>query len=227
MLRRYAPAWVHTGAFTLAAVAGSINAVAWLGEEHKGITHVTGALTEASTRAARLDGAAAFHSAAVILAFLAGAVASGVLIRDSSLKFGRRYGAGLIVEGLLLYAAFAARTQDVAVGDYLAAAACGLQNALATSFSGAVLRTTHMTGVVTDLGVLLGHALRRNEVDWGRLWLYVALLAGFSSGGAVGAVASAHLGASALLIPATVVTCAGSAYWAWVQLGRRTPDDRG
>lgn len=213
-MRRYAPSWVYGGAWSLAAVAGAVNAVAWLGVEHKGITHVTGALTEASTRVARLDLPAAGHSLAVIASFLVGALVSGVLIGDASLRLGRRYGIGLLVEGALLVAAYLARAHlDVAGADHLAAAACGLQNALATSFSGAVLRTTHMTGVVTDLGLMLGHALRGRPIDGWRLWLYLALLGGFAAGGVAGALASARLGPAALLPPAGVVLAGGVAHW--------------
>ncbi len=218
MLRPYAPAWVLGSAFALAAIAGSINAVAWLGVEHKGITHVTGALTEASTRAAALQAAPALYSLTVVAAFMAGSVISGLLIRDPTLRFGRRYGVGLVLESLLLVGAFVARDAErVFAADLLAAMACGLQNALATSFSGAVLRTTHMTGVVTDLGLLLGHALRRQQVDWARFWLYLALITGFVAGGAGGAIASDVLGARALLLPAAAVGSGGLAYWGWVQ----------
>ncbi len=218
MLRQYTPAWVLGSAFALAAIAGSINAVAWLGVEHKGITHVTGALTEASTRAAALQAAPAIYSLTVVAAFMAGSVISGLLIRDPTLRFGRRYGVGLVLESLLLVGAFVARDAErVFAADLLAAMACGLQNALATSFSGAVLRTTHMTGVVTDLGLLLGHALRRQQVDWARFWLYLALITGFVAGGAGGAIASDVLGARALLLPAAAVGSGGLAYWGWVQ----------
>jgi uncharacterized membrane protein YoaK (UPF0700 family) len=43
--------------------------------------------------------------------------------------------------------------------------ACGLQNAMATGYSGAVIRTTHVTGIVTALGIAVGLAARRERVD--------------------------------------------------------------
>merc|ERR1711981_773115 len=42
---------------------------------------------------------------------------------------------------------------------FLAAAACGLQNAMTTHWGGAVTRTTHVTGLFTDVGLLLGRLL--------------------------------------------------------------------
>ena len=38
----------------------------------------------------------------------------------------------------------------------LVAAACGLQNAMCTSHFGGIVRTSHVTGTVTDLGSILG-----------------------------------------------------------------------
>lgn len=34
----------------------------------------------------------------------------------------------------------------------LVSCGCGIQNAMCTTFSGAVVRTTHMTGITTDIG---------------------------------------------------------------------------
>lgn len=217
MFARFAPVWVYAGAFSLAAIAGATNAVAWLGSQHKGITHVTGALTEASTRAASLNLMSVLHSLAVVGAFLVGAIVSGLLVHDGAIKLGRRYGVGLLLEALLLCLAYVVRDhRGAAVSDYLAASACGLQNALATSFSGTVLRTTHMTGVVTDLGLLLGHAMRKKKVEWGKLWIYLCLLSGFSVGGIVGAFGSTHVGPAALLLPASAAAFLGVVYIVWL-----------
>ena len=41
--------------------------------------------------------------------------------------------------------------------------AMGLQNGLATYYSNAVIRLTHITGMISDIGMLLGEAVRRKE----------------------------------------------------------------
>ncbi len=41
--------------------------------------------------------------------------------------------------------------------------AMGLQNALFTNFSGAVVRTTDVTGLMTDIGLIIGHYVRGKE----------------------------------------------------------------
>ena len=64
------------------------------------------------------------------------------------------YGLALILNSsLLVTAAFIpGRLLPVC----LVAAACGLQNAMCTSHFGAIIRTTHVTGTVTDIGSTLG-----------------------------------------------------------------------
>lgn len=43
---------------------------------------------------------------------------------------------------------------------YPLAVACGMQNGMVTTWSGAVVRTTHFTGTITDTGLVIGHWLR-------------------------------------------------------------------
>ncbi len=85
---------------------------------------------------------------------------SGFLIQDSTLQLGRRYGVALLLESLLLCAAVPLLYRDNSFGIYSASCACGLQNAMVSTYSGAVVRTTHLSGMFTDLGIFLGHAIR-------------------------------------------------------------------
>jgi uncharacterized membrane protein YoaK (UPF0700 family) len=86
-------------------------------------------------------------------------------------------------------------------GVYSAACACGLQNAMVSTYSGAVVRTTHVSGMFTDLGIFLGHALRGLPVDSRRLRLCYLITSGFLCGGIGGAVAFRCSGYAALFIP--------------------------
>jgi hypothetical protein len=63
-------------------------------------------------------------------------------------------------------------------GMYLAACACGLQNAMISTYSGAVVRTTHLSGMFTNLGIFL----RGLPVDARRLSLCVTVVSGFLCG---------------------------------------------
>jgi uncharacterized membrane protein YoaK (UPF0700 family) len=72
----------------------------------------------------------------------------------------------------------------------------GLQNALVTKLSGGVVRTTHLTGTVTDLGIELGRLLYWNRdrdasrfvrADRDRIAVLAGLLAAFLGGAITGA----------------------------------------
>jgi uncharacterized membrane protein YoaK (UPF0700 family) len=78
----------------------------------------------------------------------------------------------------------------------------GLQNAVITKISKAEIRTTHVTGLVTDLGIELGklfYVNRNNNTDKvlanrPKLRTLVLLISSFSFGGLVGAITFKYLG---------------------------------
>jgi uncharacterized membrane protein YoaK (UPF0700 family) len=197
----------------LTAVAGWVNAVAVASAYHA-VTHMTGTVHSVSLEFSRGNTEVALRAAAVVLFFFLGATLSGVIIRQPTLHAGQRYGVALMVEGALLAGAWVGLRSGSVAGEVLSAVACGLQNAMATSYSGAVVRTTHMTGVVTDLGINIGHWLARQPVEWFRVRLHLTLLLGFATGGAVGALVHAQLGPASLLVPAAVVFVSGGVYTA-------------
>ncbi|NUS38672.1 MAG: DUF1275 domain-containing protein [Lysobacter sp.] len=206
------PRWIWIGAGALAAVAGMVNVVGFLGFEHQAITHLTGTTTLLGAAVARGDGIAAARLLGAALAFLAGAAFGGLLIQDSTARIGRRYGVALAIESALLFAALPMFEQQRLAGPLLAAAACGLQNALATSVSGAVVRTTHVSGMFTDLGIGLGHALRGLPLPTRRLALCMLVIACFFGGSVIGALLFLRIGYRALLLPAAVTGVAGLGY---------------
>lgn len=200
--------------------AGCINAVGFLGVHHQAISHLTGTVSNLGIGLVGDDFTALRHVAATLGFFFAGCVLSAMIIRQSALQAGRRYGVALAAEsGLLVGATYFLRHGAIA-GDHLAAMACGLQNAMATSYSGAVIRTTHMTGIVTDLGIALGLLARGEKVDWRRVELYAVLLGGFLAGGVLGALGFARFGYDTLLFPAAITGVSGVGYVAFKQFAR-------
>lgn len=208
LLKRHAPGWVYAGALLLTAVAGCVNAIAVLHAYHA-VTHMTGTLASVSLEFAQGHARVGVRAIAVVFCFFIGATLSGVIVQQPSLHAGRRYGVALMLEGALLVGAWFGLRNGLVMGEVLSAIACGLQNALATSYSGAVVRTTHMTGVVTDLGIAIGQWLAQQPVEWVRVRLLLVLLLGFTLGSALGAVATPALGPQTLLIPAAVVFVTG------------------
>lgn len=92
---------------------------------------------------------------------------------------------------------------------------------MASSYYGLVIRTTHVTGLVTDIGVMLGQWIRHRRVRAWKLFLLVSILGGFVCGGIAGAVAYAWLGVLALSFASAACLAAGIAYIAWRHLARR------
>lgn len=207
------PRWVLIGAGVLAFVAGVVNAVGFLGVAHQAITHLTGTTTQVGIAIATGDTGGVLHLGGVVLAFLAGAMLSGVIIGNSALRLGRRYGVVLTLESALLLVAMILLDWGSSGGDLLASAACGLQNAMASSYSGAVLRTTHLSGTITDIGILLGHWLARLPVDIRRLRLLCLLVFGFASGAVVGSLLFTRYGYAALYLPIVLTGFTGASYW--------------
>lgn len=217
------PPWVWSGAWLLAFIAGIVNVVGLLGFEHQAITHLTGNTTLLAAAAATADLPATLHFAALVGAFVAGCAISGFIIQDSTLQLGRRYGVALALVSLLLFASIPLLQGGSAFGMYAAACACGLQNAMASTYSGAVVRTTHVSGMFTDLGIFLGHALRGTPVDTRRLRLCVLVISGFFCGGVLGALAFGRFGYLSLSFPATLTAAVALAYGGYrLHRGRAT-----
>lgn len=207
---RHTPMWISLGGSWLAFNAGYINAVGFLQVHEQGLTHLTGQVTRAGIELAEGHVSSAGHAASLVLCFFLGAIISGVIIRRSELaERGTPYGWAMLVEAALLGISACLVINGVSWGGSVAAVAAGLQNALATSYSGAVVRTTHLTGIVTDLGLHFGHALRGDPIEWARVRLLGLLFGGFFAGGVVGA-ATFPLLREYSLVPPTIMVSAGA-----------------
>jgi uncharacterized membrane protein YoaK (UPF0700 family) len=212
---RVLPGWVWVGAAALACIAGMVNVIGYLGFEHQAVSHLTGTTSLLGAALALGDWRSTGQLAAVVLAFCGGAVLSALIVQDDALRLGRRYGVALAIESLLLLAAIPLFRQQQLWGGLLAAMACGVQNAMVTTYSGALVRTTHLSGMFTDLGIGLGHALRGIPVPLRRLALSALVIAGFLAGGVLGAWLFAGHGYDALLAPALLTGATGIGYAAY------------
>lgn len=221
MLHHKIPAWVLIGGFSLTLVAGCINSIGLISLHHQALSHMSGNLTALGVHAARAEGSLLAGTIGVMGAFFLGAFLSGYIIRQSTLQVGRRYGVALAIESALLFLAVHFLRGDARFGEYLAAMACGLQNAMASSYSGSVIRTTHVTGMITDIGIACGQCLRGQRVDIPRLRLYGTLLAGFLSGTCLGTAGYEKFGYDTLLFPAAACGACGLGYAIFKHIERR------
>jgi len=198
------PRWVEYGSFVLALVAGLVNSIGLLGFKHQSVSHLSGTATLLGAGALNANFSDTLHLVFILLSFLVGSAISGYFLNGGSLKLGRNYSGLLILEALLILGAIYFLSRVSVQGHYLASAACGLQNALATTYSGAIVRTTHVTGIFTDLGIMLGAKLRGESFDNRKALLFFLIIMGFIVGGVIGAYSFSILKFNALLIPAGI-----------------------
>ncbi len=204
--------WVFAGGAGLAAIAGYINVIV-LEFFSVPVSHMTGAASRIGIDLATNNSDDFQMIFGIVAAFLVGAVISGILVGSQDLLPGRRYGVALVAEGASLAAATGLLLRGQAAGVPLAALACGIQNGMASSYYGLVIRTTHVTGILTDIGVIVGHRLRGQSIEYWKLGLLGLLFGAFVSGGAIGVFAFDYAGASALSLPAAICCLSGGLYF--------------
>ena len=156
--------------FGLAFVAGAINAGGFLAVQQY-TSHMTGIVSAMADNLALGAYDLVLVGAGGLLSFLAGAVCSTVMVHAARRRqLNSEYAFPLLLEALLLlgFGVLGARLAEmrglfVPVTVMLLCFIMGLQNAVITKLSGAVIRTTHITGVVTDIGIGIGRLLCRSE----------------------------------------------------------------
>ena len=73
---------------------------------------------------------------------------------------------------------------------YFTAIANGIQNGVSSMYSANLLRTSHLTGTTTDIGLFLGMAIRGNRTNNWKLYILIGLAVSFWLGSISGFLAS-------------------------------------
>jgi hypothetical protein len=127
---------------------------------------------------------------------------AGFIVGDSKFTLGAPYGICLAIESATLFASFLFLRKEYVLGEWCAAFAMGIQNAMVTSFSGMAIRTTHMTGLLTDIGNILGQSCRPDsKAELWRLRIHVPIFSSFLIGGFFGYVMWILTREYSLLVP--------------------------
>jgi uncharacterized membrane protein YoaK (UPF0700 family) len=197
------------GALALAGMAGYINSIA-LGVFNSPVSHMTGAVSYLGIDVADGHLTDAVATLSIIVAFMVGAGLAGFIIGARELSPGRRFGAALVIEGCVLALATYLLTSGHHSGIPLVAMACGLQNGTTSSYFGLMIRTTHVTGTVTDIGVMMGHWLRHRHIERKKLVFMIGVVAAFGTGVWIGALANSRAGSVALAVASFGAAAAGA-----------------
>lgn len=199
-------------ASNLSAVAGIVNIVGVLSVSTL-TTNVTGHFAFFSEQLFLGE----LHKALVFLlyigCFLSGAFTSSLLMEWTSKHAPRTsYVAPILVEIVLISSVCVTDQIDPGHFPYATAMACtllftmGLQNALVTRISQAVVRTTHLTGLFTDLGIELSQLFfYREKSQLSKLqksiFLRMMIISCFFLGGITGGFLHLHFGLRTLMLP--------------------------
>jgi len=207
---------LHLGA-SLAFVAGAVNAGGFL-VIGRYTSHMTGMLSMAADNLALGNLTVAITAFLSILSFMSGAASTAIMVNYLKRNANRNvYTAPLLLEAglLLIFGLVGANLQSrefisLSLTAILLCYVMGLQNALITKISNAEIRTTHVTGLCTDIGIELGKLFYWNrEADSGtplfvaanryKLRVHVQLVVSFFTGGVVGALSFRHIGFSSTI----------------------------
>lgn len=209
-------------ACSLAGIAGALNASAFYAVGFFS-PNMTGNVSTLSDNLATMQWLPALFYLAIVLVFIFGAALSSIMINA-----GRRraihgiYAYSILTEGLLLQPLAAVdlflpssgwRVTILVLG---LAFLMGLQNATVTRISDARVRTTHVSGMATDIGIELGITLDilRGRGDnayaldnRAKLRLHLLTIGAFLTGGVIGVVLYQAI-AGCLLIVASMLLLA-------------------
>jgi len=232
----------HLG-LTLAFIAGAVNAGGFLAVSQF-TSHMTGVLSLIAEHLALGETRLVAAGLASFAAFLAGASTSAILVNWARRKeLHSEYALALLLEAVLLmvfgglgHSLDAYGSSFTAVTVLLLCFVMGLQNAIITKISGAEIRTTHMTGNATDLGIELGKLFYWNArsstskvaANREKLGLHAAFISFFVGGGFAGALGFKRLGFGVTFpIAALLVIIAVGPVWADLAPHSSGPADTG
>jgi uncharacterized membrane protein YoaK (UPF0700 family) len=185
-------------------------------------SHMSGVVSSMADNAVLGQGLLVWIGLWSLLAFIGGAMATALMVRWALRRNLRSaYSRPLLVEAILLlvFGIFGAAidAHSMALVPYTVVLLCfimGLQNAVITKRSNAEIRTTHITGLVTDLGIELGNLFYVNrsfpeapKVLANRIKLgnHLKLLLSFISGALTGAWGFKAVGYSATVVLALIL----------------------
>jgi uncharacterized membrane protein YoaK (UPF0700 family) len=210
-------------AILLALIAGMLNSVGFVAVSVY-TSHMTGLLASVADHAVLGSWDVVRVGAAAITAFTVGAACCALLFNWGRRRAMRsRFANVLVLEAVLvlIFGALADRlTWSHRAWVYITVLGftMGLQNAIITKISQSQIRTTHVTGMITDIGIELGKLAYRSRLsdvepvraDLGKLGTLTAIVLSFFGGSALGAWGYAQLGFRVLLAPALLLLVAAA-----------------
>jgi uncharacterized membrane protein YoaK (UPF0700 family) len=210
---QYLPAWIQLGAFMLAVNAGIINVLGLITVLHQSISHMTGNASLLAQALVHQQYSHVVYLLLIIISHVLGSSYSGYILGNSHFQLGRRYGIPLSLVSIFIFLCWVFIPYHPQYALLWASAAMGIQNAMVSHYKGTIIRTTHLSGVLTDLGLALGYFFRGLVVEKRRITLHLLILFGFILGGIIASIVHPYLQLNAFLIPAGLSLVLSLVYW--------------
>ncbi|MCL6230994.1 MULTISPECIES: YoaK family protein [Acinetobacter] len=207
------PLWIQLGAFFLAVNAGMINVLGLVTILHQSVSHMTGNVSMLAMAFIAWQPNTIIYLILVLLCYVIGSFYSGLILGNSHFSLTRRYGVPLSLVAFFIVLCWLLLPYFPRYALLWACVAMGVQNAMVSHYKGTIIRTTHLSGVLTDLGLALGYKARGLPVESKRVVLHLLILAGFIVGGILASWLYPYLKLNAFLIPAALSLIMSAVYW--------------
>ena len=204
---------VPTWRLLLAINAGMINVLGLITLLHQSVSHMTGNVSMLAMSLVNWQFEHIIYLVLVILCYVCGSFYSGFILGNSHFKLSTGI-LPLSLVSLFIFLCWLLLPYFPKYGLLWACVAMGLQNAMVSHYKGTIIRTTHLSGVLTDLGLALGYIARGLKVENRRIILHLLIFIGFLSGGIIAALVHPYLKLQSFLLPAILSLTLSISYWA-------------
>jgi len=207
------PLWMQFGAFFLALNAGMINVLGLVTVLHQSVSHMTGNVSMLAMAILDWQPEQAIYLLLIVISYVIGSFYSGLILGNSHFSLGRRYGLPLSLVAFFIVLCWVLVPYFPRYALLWACVAMGVQNAMVSHYKGTIIRTTHLSGVLTDLGLALGYIARGLKVSNRRILLHTLILLGFFLGGIIASLIYPLLELNSFLVPAALSLSISAVYW--------------
>ena len=143
-----------------------------------------------------------FHVGTFFSVMVGACISSIMNPRPVAFELSPRYGPTFLIGSLFSTMGAIAALHNSVREFYFTAIGNGIMNGISSMYTANLIRTTHLTGTTTDIGLFIGQFLRGNRSNLWKLYILAGLATSFWIGSLTGYEASKFKGSHALIMNA-------------------------